>query len=662
MSKFKPFFTPEAAFEEIDRIYEANVKKIREAFLKLVRESGELLESDDGPRRELLDLTVAQVKDATYPIVAIRPYFQQLPLDTLLAIARKETPAGLNGIRETRLSSVFYASTVTKPSQAPFADLLLTELRDLQYGLEVEDFVVSDLEQYRERLANIEDVRLPRPIYVGHSDEPIPLAFALPGSVISDETEAAVGAVYEKLAASGKAQDPGLRRRIHGRISRDIQECFARPLLIDIDDRVVGGHSKRDPISRARYRLYPSLFEEERARAGGQEEWHFAKPEQLNDAQSKAVDDDTKALKTQRPEDARALTFYSALRTDYSLSRIEHYLHTPSSAVQPYIIFTNYELYVRAFVATFLVSAAKGEGTLTVAGRTSDGTYGQRFDREGAAREIEKLSTGDYADDEDALIDHLIDRMNAEPALLRKGGQMPGYHFASTSDAPSISLVNIGVGPANARTITDNLAVLRPRVWMMLGHCAGVRTTQRVGEYVLPAGYYRRDHALEKEVPLRIDLPYVEVVNHALETAVRSIKEPPDAPVEQRPGTANTRGYLRSGVCMTTQNRHWELEPYDKVVFELEQARVIAVDMESATIAANGYRHRVPFGALLCISDNPLLGELKMRDMSQSFYEKSSGEHFRIGLEAIRMLDAQANRRELRKTRRLNGLADPLVR
>ena len=78
---------------------------------------------------------------------------------------------------------------------------------------------------------------------------------------------------------------------------------------------------------------------------------------------------------------------------------------------------------------------------------------------------------------------------------------------------------------------------------------------------------------------------------------------------------------MRTGTVATTDNRNWELR-YDELFARLNQSRAIAVDMESATIAANGFRFRVPYGTLLCVSDKPLHGELKLRGMANAFYRE----------------------------------------
>ncbi len=83
---------------------------------------------------------------------------------------------------------------------------------------------------------------------------------------------------------------------------------------------------------------------------------------------------------------------------------------------------------------------------------------------------------------------------------------MPAYHLVKPGHA-GITMVNIGVGPSNAKTITDHIAVLRPHAWLMLGHCAGLRNTQALGDYVLAHAYVREDHVLDDDLPVWVPIP-----------------------------------------------------------------------------------------------------------------------------------------------------------
>ena len=93
--------------------------------------------------------------------------------------------------------------------------------------------------------------------------------------------------------------------------------------------------------------------------------------------------------------------------------------------------------------------------------------------------------------------------------------QMPAFHLVEPSYR-GITMINIGTGPSNARTITDHVAVLRPHAWLMLGHCAGLSNSQKLGDYVLAHGYMREDHVLDNELPLWVPIPALAEMQVAL--------------------------------------------------------------------------------------------------------------------------------------------------
>ena len=235
------------------------------------------------------------------------------------------------------------------------------------------------------------------------------------------------------------------------------------------------------------------------------------------------------------------------------------------------------------------------------------------------------------------------DELGSAPPRLP---QMPAYHLVRP-DGAGITMVNIGIGPANAKTITDHIAVLRPHAWIMLGHCAGLRNTQQLGDYVLAHGYVREDHVLDEDLPLWVPIPALAEVQVALEAAVAEITQ--------------FKGYelkriMRTGTVASTDNRNWELLPHRGPERRFSQSRAIALDMESATIAANGFRFRVPYGTLLCVSDKPLHGEIKLPGMANQFYRERVDQHLRIGMRAVELLREagvdQLHSRKLQELRR----------
>ena len=114
-----------------------------------------------------------------------------------------------------------------------------------------------------------------------------------------------------------------------------------------------------------------------------------------------------------------------------------------------------------------------------------------------------------------------------------------------------------------------------------------------------------------------------------------------------------------TGTVFTTDDRDWELRHADLSKL-FNQTRAIAVDMESATIAANGYRFRVPYGTLLCVSDKPLHGDIKLPGMANAFYRQRVSQHIKIGIEAVCQLrDAGV---ETLHSRKLRSFDEPAFR
>ena len=168
------------------------------------------------------------------------------------------------------------------------------------------------------------------------------------------------------------------------------------------------------------------------------------------------------------------------------------------------------------------------------------------------------------------------------------------------ADGDGITLVNIGVGPSNAKTICDHLAVLRPEAWLMIGHCGGLRPSQTIGDYVLAHAYLRDDHVLDEVLPPEIPLPAIAEVQKALFDAAAQVTGEDAGRLEAAPAHRHRRHHRRPqlGASLHLRRR-----------FASTSARAVAIDMESATVAAQGYRFRVPYGTLLCVSDKPLHGE-----------------------------------------------------
>lgn len=318
------------------------------------------------------------------------------------------------------------------------------------------------------------------------------------------------------------------------------------------------------------------------------------------------------------PEAPAPLAMFRAARVDYSLHRLTHYTGTSPQHFQNYVIFTNYQFYVDAFVRIGQAHMADGSPDYAAFVTPGDEVMGNA-----------RLGPSEPA---------------GKPP--ERTPQMPAYHLVEPGHG-GITMINIGTGPSNARTITDHVAVLRPHAWLMLGHCAGLRNSQKLGDYVLAHGYVREDHVLDEDLPLWVPVPALAEMQVALEQAVGEVTGLTGYDLKQ---------VMRTGTVASVDNRNWELSDHAAIIRRLSQSRAIALDMESAAIAANGFRCRVPYGTLLCVSDKPLHGEIKLAGMAGEFYRQRVGQHLEIGLKAFELLKTQE--RERLHSRKLRSFAE----
>ena len=306
-------------------------------------------------------------------------------------------------------------------------------------------------------------------------------------------------------------------------------------------------------------------------------------------------DDIVNGQRLTHPDGSLPLAPFTAQRIDYSLARLSHYTATDPVHFQNHVLFTNYQFYIEEFEAYARAALADPASGYTA------------FVGPGNA----EITTSDGV-------------LPPHPKLP----QMPTYHL-KRPDGQGVTLVNIGVGPSNAKTATDHIAVLRPHAWLMVGHCAGLRNSQRLGDFVLAHAYLREDHVLDDDLPGWVPIPALAEIQIALQEAVADVT---------RFEGYDLKRIMRTGTVATIDNRNWELRDQSGPVHRLSLSRAIALDMESATIAANGFRFRVPYGTLLCVSDKPLHGELKLPGMATEFYRTQVARHLEIGVKAMEKL------------------------
>ena len=230
----------------------------------------------------------------------------------------------------------------------------------------------------------------------------------------------------------------------------------------------------------------------------------------------------------QKPDGCQPLALFTAQRVDYSLARLAHYTATDPEHFQNHVLFTNYQFYVEEF-ETF----ARQQLDDPLSGYSAFVGTGSH-----------QITCGDG---------HL-DRSDKMP-------QMPTYHL-KRANGSGITLVNIGVGPSNAKTATDHIAVLRPHAWLMVGHCAGLRNSQHLGDFVLAHGYLREDHVLDDDLPVSVPIPALAEIQTSLEQAVAEVTELSGYDLKQ---------IMRTGTVATIDNRNWELRDQSGPVHRLSQ-------------------------------------------------------------------------------------------
>lgn len=473
------------ALQHVIRIYNNSKKQIEEFFLALQEQEDE-------------DLQNIVFQGACYPFIGIHIPPSNMHIDARLSYGIAIDPGT-------------YGTSVTRP------ELLA------RYYIEQIDLLIQHHQV---------------PVYVGESDEPIPLPFA------------------EEVLISSE---------IHEKLSR-LDVGFALPNLSRVDDNI--------------------------------------------------------ANNTAWPQSGHVmpLALFTAERVDYSIHRLHHYTGTSPKYFQNFILLTNYQRYVKEFIQYAYNEIEHGIEYSHFVGPGNTVIYNQRFEKK---------------DPEGSHPEHLP--------------QMPAYHLVRP-DGEGITFINIGVGPSNAKTITDHLAVLRPHCWLMVGHCAGLRRSQFLGDYVLAHAYVREDRVLDQDLPLSVPIPALAEVQVALQEAVTNV-------TGQKGRELKTR--MRTGTVLTTDNRNWELLSHTLFAV-FKQTRAIAVDMESATIASNGFRFRVPYGTLLCVSDKPIHGELKLKTSASAFYQQRVKQHLQIGIEAVRLLREQGVMSL--HSRKLRGFEEPPFR
>jgi len=366
------------------------------------------------------------------------------------------------------------------------------------------------------------------------------------------------------------------------------------------------------------------------------------------------------------------LHLYTAARTDFSLTRLKHYTKTKPKHFQKIVLFTNYNKYFGGFVIKALKNIMTFENCSLVISydNGSKKQPGKKINR-ATIHEILKEKKIPFQEDDlsyekfepyiELIAKSILEKMPDcqfktlhflrpdEPWLYEdQKGLAPHTIRTRVKELmkmdylPSLTLMNIGVGPSNAKNATDHVAVLRPLAWIMVGHCGGVRTRQKLGDYVIAKGIMRDDQVLDRLLPMEVPIECSATISASLDEAIKikndyfefEILKGEEALHRAREmaqtSIENKADQVRHGVVFSTADRNWETLPADDTRKRFDLGRVVTCDMETATLAANGLRHRVKCGSLLCMSDKPLHGQMKMSYFSDTFYKEQVDKHLDI--------------------------------
>ncbi len=727
----RPFESAEEAVKDAARIYAESVHKLEghgkyviNELIKLFHEGKIDLRPNYFHDPEQLELIydvcgriTQDILEQRYPIIVIRPYYYH------------DNNRSRRNVNFYQRSPNFYGATFTKLGLESNCEKIIHELERVQYNIGYGSY------PWAERRGRLIEKRAKIPVYVGESATPIPITFAFDETAIKDY----ISEVNEKADNNKKLELPSLNKASETIIAI-ITDLFCMPDLMNINDNIVDAIEKKTFIEPNKYKVIPSTFQESldtRYKEIADYQFRIEKdkiPDNTDDNFNSLIGEDIDKLSggenNVTRKDLRPLAFYNALRTDFSYGRLEHYTHTKFDEFQPYVLLTNYKKYIGEFIRTIIKDyVMTGKGALLLPGFSLNETFvsnmvdslkdwykegskaknALRVDQEWTENYIAENMNGTSHNDDNKLISLTLDQW-VEIWTNNCPSQMPAYHFVPNDTikeaeekglikvydtdeddnypnrdayAPGVTIVNIGVGPSNAKNITDHLAVLRPEAWIMIGHCGGLRTTQQIGDFVLAQTYVRDDKVLDEALPPYVPIPELQEVTESIQTAASDVlfeEYQRKHKGQQKTSSLNLfkwnvrteqeekmvwvrehfRDRVRIGTVYTIDDRNWELNPLDDSIEKFEKSRAVAIDMESATIAANGLRHRTVYGSLLCVSDRPIFGAIKLRGMASEFYQEATETHLQIGIKAIRyLLDY---RYRLAASRKLHGFDDPLLR
>jgi AMP nucleosidase len=207
---------------------------------------------------------------------------------------------------------------------------------------------------------------------------------------------------------------------------------------------------------------------------------------------------------------------------------------------------------------------------------------------------------------------------------LKAFSQMTGAEIKGTDKAmpnatyEGITMINFGIGSANAALIMDLLSAIHPQACLFLGKCGGLKKKNNLGDLILPIAAIRGEGTSDDYIPKEVPALPAFSLQRAVSSVIRSAG----------------KDYW-TGTVYTTNRRVWE---HDEAFKErLRMMRCMAIDMETATIFTVGFANKIPSGALLLVSDQPMISEgIKTAKSDQKVTENFVEDHIKIGIDAVK--------------------------
>lgn len=282
----------------------------------------------------------------------------------------------------------------------------------------------------------------------------------------------------------------------------------------------------------------------------------------------------------------RPLHWFDPARIDYSINRLKHYTGVSAQHIQNHVIFVNYQKYLPYFLEFAMDAISKG-------------LY------------EDLIGPGDIS-----LVRNKMNMPNSWNDSINLP-QMPAYNL-TLPNREGITLINIGVGPSNAKTIADHLAVLRPKFALMLGHCGGLMKEQLIGDYVIGDAHLMIDFDNSFGNNNEFDL-HNAMYCEDLAKCVGS----------------GRKSYI--GPVASFSDRNWELNA-SEIHKKLDHMGAIGVDMESAMLVKIFEQSGIPCASFLCVSDRPFHREIRLQQMAQNFYANKLEDHMSDALRMMQMV------------------------